>query len=84
MHHPRHRSTGYIGWYGVVAVLSAFALINLGAIPSSHWLFHVLNLSGSIAIGYDAYRQKNMQPVVLNIFWGAISLIGLFRFFIFS
>jgi hypothetical protein len=82
MHHPKHRSTGYIGWYGVAAVLTGFTLINIGPLPSSHWLYHVLNLTGSIAISYDAYRQRNMQPVVLNIFWGTISLIGLARFFL--
>ena len=82
MHHPKHRSTGYIGWYGVAAVLGGFALISLHPVSASHWTYHVLNLTGSIAIGYDAYRQRNMQPVVLNIFWGVISLIGILRFFL--
>lgn len=69
------------GWYGVAAILGAYALQSFGVIGAQDLSYLVLNLTGSIAVVVDAWMAKNWQPAVLNIVWAVIALIGLARFF---
>ncbi len=70
-----------LGWYGVAAILLAYLLNNLNVIGTSNPWYSILNLTGAIGILIDAYRQKNYQPVVLNIVWALIAVISLFKAF---
>jgi hypothetical protein len=65
------------GWYGVAAILAAYALSNFGMLAIDSTAYRALNLTGSIGIIWDAWTQKNWQPAVLNIVWAAIALFGL-------
>jgi len=65
-----------VGWYGVIAILVAYAGNMFGWIDVHHWAYLTLNITGSIGIGIDAWQQKNWQPVVLNIVWILIAVIG--------
>jgi hypothetical protein len=71
-----------LGWYGVVTILIAYAAISFGWLVASNPVYLLLNLTGSIGIGIDAYAQKNWQPVVLNAVWMAIAVIGIARIFV--
>lgn len=68
-----------VGWYGVVAILGAYALLMFGVLSTQHAAYLWLNVTGSIAIAVDAYAQKNWQPVILNLVWLAIAVVALFR-----
>lgn len=78
-----HRNTliEAIGWYGVVALLLAFALVSFDVLRSSSIWYQLLNLTGAAAIALDAFNQKNYQPGVLNVIWGIVALIALVRIF---
>lgn len=65
------------GWYGVVAILSAYTLLNLGVIELRSVGYQILNLTGALAIMIDAHKDKNYQPVALNVVWFAIAAFGL-------
>lgn len=68
-----------LGWYGVGAILLAYLLNSLNIINSSNLWYLILNLTGAIGIAVDAWKQKNYQPVVLNLVWAAVAVIALLR-----
>jgi len=53
-----------IGWYGTVAILSAYAAVSFSLITSSSFLFQFLNLTGSIGIIVISLTKKVYQSVV--------------------
>lgn len=67
------------GWYGITAVLVAYSLITLKILLSHSLIYLILNLTGAAGILTHSYLKKDYQPVVLNIIWIAIALIGLIR-----
>jgi hypothetical protein len=75
----KNKITEIIGWYGVVAILAGYALINFSILkPTSVW-YLILNTTGAIGIIIDAVQDKNYQPVVLNIIWFFIALAAIIR-----
>lgn len=76
---PSRTYTELAGWYGVIAILIAYAGNMLEWIAVNSMLYLFLNATGSLGILIDAAKQKNWQPVVLNIIWMIIALIGLAR-----
>jgi len=75
----KEKITEILGWYGVVAVVSAYALLSLNIISNNSLLFQGLNLTGAIGITIDALEDKNTQPAVLNIIWALIALIAIIK-----
>lgn len=71
--------TEILGWYGVAAILLAYLLNSLNIINSSNLWYSILNLTGAIGIVVDAWKQKNYQPVVLNLVWGLVAVIAIIR-----
>lgn len=68
-----------IGWYGMAAVLVAYALVNLTILPSNSLVCILLNLTGSIGLLTAAAIKRAHQLVVLNIVWAMIAVVGLFK-----
>ncbi len=68
-----------IGWLGVFAILLAYILTNFSLLNTGNSTYLFLNLFGSIAVLYEAYTKKDYQPVVLNLIWALVALIGLVR-----
>lgn len=68
-----------LGWYGVLAILSAYALLSFDQISAHSVAYQLLNASGAVGIGVDALYAKNYQPVVLNAVWLLIALVALSR-----
>ena len=66
-----------IGWYGVFAVLLAYALTSFSVIVASDLLYSVLNLTGALGIGISTFHKRDYQPLVLNIVWATIAVITL-------
>ncbi|MBI5370358.1 hypothetical protein HZA85_04195 [Candidatus Uhrbacteria bacterium] len=72
-----HRLAEILGWYGVAAVLVAYAAISLGWLSREHTFYHILNATGGAGILIDAWFDRNYQPVVLNAIWVIVALIAL-------
>lgn len=68
-----------LGWYGVGAILVAYGLVSFGFTTVNNSFFQLLNLTGAIGIVIDAYRDKNYQPVVLNLVWATIAILALLK-----
>lgn len=71
-----------IGWYGVIAILVAYSLSSFGVLSTSSLWYLVLNLTGALAIAYEAGSKRDRQPMVLNIIWAFVALNGIARFWI--
>lgn len=66
-----------VGWYGVAAILTAYFLLSFDYTSSDSIVFQLLNLSGAVGIIIDAWKDKNYQPVLLNIVWAVIAVIAI-------
>jgi hypothetical protein len=73
----KNKITEILGWYGVVAIVGAYALLSFGIIDSESLWYQGLNLTGAIGIVLDALDDKNIQPAVLNTIWAVIALIAI-------
>ena len=71
-----------LGWYGLAAVVLAYASVSLSFISPSSYLYQSLNLSGAVGLGLVAFMKKAYQNGVLNIVWGAIAIIAMIRLFL--
>ena len=70
------------GWYGMAAVLLAYALVSFTVISANGLIFQFLNFSGSAGLLAIAHAKKVWQSVILNIIWGTIALIALAQIFL--
>lgn len=66
-----------VGWYGVLGILSAYALSTFAIIPVNGFWHQILNLTGSIGIIVVALNKRDYQPIVLNAIWGLVAIISL-------
>ncbi len=65
------------GWYGVLAILTAYALLNFNILTVHNLIYQLLNITGALALMTEAYSKKDYQPVALNIVWAIIALIAI-------
>jgi len=68
-------------WYGIIAIIGAYTLVSFQIYQPSHILPVFLNITGSMGVLVDAWKDGNKQPVVLNIIWILIAIITLVRGF---
>jgi hypothetical protein len=71
-----------VGWYGAVAILVAYALINFGVIQTTSLIYIMLNLTGSLGIVLNAFTKKSYPPAALNLIWMLIAMFGLIQVFL--
>jgi len=75
----KHRFVEAIGWYGVAAILAAYALNAFGALGVEGVAYHVLNLTGAAAIVLVSLRRRAYQPAALNVVWAVIAAAAIVR-----
>jgi hypothetical protein len=66
-----------LGWYGVVAVLTAYALLSYNLIISDSFYYQFLNFTGASMIALISFYKKNLQPAVLNVIWMLVAIVAL-------
>ncbi|MDB5195376.1 MAG: echA1 [Parcubacteria group bacterium] len=72
------------GWYGLLAILGAYALVSFGILSSASAWYQVLNLTGALGIVAVAFAKRDFQPFWLNVIWSVVALAALVRIFFFS
>jgi len=75
----RRAVTETLGWYGVLAILGAYAAANLGVLALAGLTYKLLNLTGAAALIADSWPDRNWQVIVLNIVWIAIAVIAILK-----
>lgn len=68
-----------LGWYGTVAIISAYFLNSFSVIGATSFWYQLLNTSGAIGIVVVSYKKKAYQPMILNIIWTLIGGVALTR-----
>ena len=71
-----------LGWYGAVAIVSAYTLLSFGVLASDNITYQLLNATGAIGIVYISLKKKAYQPGVLNIIWTMIAIVAIIRILI--
>lgn len=66
-----------LGWYGTLAIVTAYVLVSFSFILPNSMLFQVLNGTGAIGIVIISLHKKAYQPAVLNIIWTLVALIAI-------
>ena len=69
----------FLGWYGTMAILSAYALNSFAILDASGLLYQLLNGTGALGIVVVSLKKKAWQPALLNLVWMVIAAIVLLR-----
>lgn len=77
----KERIKEVIGWYGTIVILGAYALNSFSIISAHSLVYQGLNITGSIGIVVISFSKKVYQPMVLNIVWALIGIIGVLQIF---
>jgi hypothetical protein len=65
------------GWTGTIAVISAYALTSFEV--EEDCLIDVLNIYGSISIGYVTYLAKVWQALACEVIWLLIASYSMYH-----
>ena len=67
------------GWFGMAAIVLAYALASFSLIEATGFTFQILNGTGALGIVFVSFKNKAYQPGVLNLIWTLIALIAIAR-----
>lgn len=76
-------SPNLIGIIGVLMVLTAYLLLQMGKISSNKPFYSLLNLLASCAVVYSLLYEWNLPAFLMELAWVIISGYGLYRALIF-
>ncbi|PIR20268.1 MAG: hypothetical protein COV45_06870 [Deltaproteobacteria bacterium CG11_big_fil_rev_8_21_14_0_20_47_16] len=68
-----------IGIVGMVLLLGTFYLASSKRIQDNHYLYHILNLIGAIAVLVNAFFNHVMSVAAVEVAWSIIALVGLWN-----
>lgn len=82
MRTKKHPLANIAGWYGVIAILAAYALLTLGVLSPQHLAYHILNLTGALGIIASSTVTRDWQADTLNVVFGLIAAFGIASVFL--
>lgn len=68
-----------IGWIGTIFVIIAYFLNSYNKIKSNSREYQLMNLFGSIGIGFNVFYQSAWPAFTLQVVWGLIAIFSLLR-----
>jgi multidrug transporter EmrE-like cation transporter len=71
-----------IGNLGVAMIVGTYFLIQIGKMSSRGLSYTILNGLGAACILYSLLYDFNMSAFIVELFWMAISLVGLGRIYL--
>ena len=71
----------FFGNIGVILIIVAFYLNVSEKIKSTDRSYNFLNLIGSILLLTSLIYKPNLSNIIIEIIWGGISLIGLYKYY---
>lgn len=69
-----------VGMTGTFLVVGAFFLLQLNKVSPNSLVYNMMNLSGAILLLISLCYNFNLASFVIEIFWIAASLIGLYKY----
>ncbi len=76
-----HYVAEIVGWYGVFAILFAYAALMLGWVTIDNLWYSILNTTGALGLLVISAVLKDYQSSTLNFLWLIIGLVGLINLF---
>jgi hypothetical protein len=73
----RFQIADLLGWYGALAVLLGFLLVNRSLVSVSSPLYVFLNLTGSAGLISEGLHKRDYPTIALNCAWLLIALSSL-------
>ncbi|MFZ2310716.1 MAG: hypothetical protein WAW11_04190 [Patescibacteria group bacterium] len=67
------------GWYGTIAIVTAYALVSFSILEPSNIWYQILNGTGALGIVAISFNKKTYQPGILNLIWAVIAVVAIFR-----
>ncbi len=71
-----------LGWLGTGLLMATYMLNVFGVVTADSLYYLIPNLLAGILLGLRVYADKNYSNVFLEIFWIAVTLIAIIRYFI--
>lgn len=68
-----------VGVVGAIILMIAFLLLQLGRLSSNDLSYSILNAVGAGLIVFSLFYNFNLSAFIVELFWIAISLLGLVR-----
>jgi steroid 5-alpha reductase family enzyme len=68
-----------LGWYGVLAILTGYALTSLSLASPHAIVVILLNGTGAAALIWHSVIHRDTQLIALNAVWFVIALFALFH-----
>lgn len=78
----KNRIAEIAGWYGALAIITAYGLVSFELISSNSLGYQLLNLTGALGVIVIAVHKGVKQSVVLNIFWSLVAIVAIARILI--
>ncbi len=70
-----------IGWAGTLLIVVAYSLNSLGYLPSTNIAYPILNLFGAFFLAIRVYSDRNWSNLLLEVFWAAIAVLSILKYF---
>lgn len=70
-----------IGWAGTIILIGIYALNSFGVVESTSLLYLISNLIAAIFLAIRVFADRNYSNLVLEIFWGAIAISAIVKFY---
>ena len=67
------------GWYGMVAIVTAYVLVSFSILPPTGIAYQLLNGTGALGIVLVSFHKRAYQPGVLNIIWTVIAIAAILK-----
>lgn len=69
----------FFGWYGMVAILTSFALISFGYVDAHSIVYQTLNFTGAVGLATNAWVDRDRPAGTLNMIYALIAIISLVK-----
>ncbi len=68
-----------IGWVGTFLIVLAYFLVSNNKISPNSKKYQLVNLFGSIGVGFNVFYQQAWPAFVLQVIWGVIAVFSIIK-----
>jgi hypothetical protein len=77
----QYQLSDFIGNIGVALLVSTFAAIQFGKMDPKGFWYSFNNMIVAILLGINLYFKPNLSSIIIEMFWFALSIVGLIRWY---
>ncbi|MGP1484495.1 MAG: CBU_0592 family membrane protein [Campylobacter sp.] len=70
-----------IGFLGMVCVVGAYLLLQIGRVGAQSLTFQLINLLGAILLIISLFVHFNLGSFLIEVFWIIITLYGIYKIY---